>query len=76
MIHTLIHSFINSFTHMILDHTYLCSEPHVNCWKHQDEKMEFCLEKRSQKTDGPLNEDSMICAEGWLPKVQETRGSP
>ena len=44
IIHSLIHSFIHSLSHT---HMFLYPDPYVNCWKHQDEQMEFCLEKDS-----------------------------
>ena len=60
-IHSLIHTYLNypcthlfafilshSFIHL-LSHTHMVLYPDscVNCWKHQDEQMEFCLEKDS-----------------------------
>jgi len=44
VIHSLIHSFIHSLSHT---HMVLYPDSYVNCWKHQDEQMEFCLEKDS-----------------------------
>ena len=44
IIHSLIHSFIHPLSHT---HMFLYPDPYVNCWKHQDEQMEFCLEKDS-----------------------------
>lgn len=49
MIHKFILSFIHSLTHMVLDHTDLCSELHVYCWEYQDGKIKFCLGKGSQR---------------------------